>query len=251
MVTSDDELNDLIWDTDYPLEPMRSVEDTELEIEFLRETLGFDADTSFLDVACGNGRHARALSEERCRVVAVDRSRKALRDGITLSDSRRKRLRWVCADMRDLPFVAAFDVALCLFASFGYYDDEDNERSLRSMLRALVPGGRLVLETWNPLSMSALDGFRNWWTTPDAIYLAGAEFDAQEYVIHDAREVIHRKTGKSRTWARAVRLYSTPELVRIARDAGAELVEAFGGYDGNAPDAASPSVITIWERVDR
>jgi SAM-dependent methyltransferase len=152
--------------------------------------------------------------------------------------------------MRELPFVASFDVALCLFMSFGYYDDEDNERTFRSMVRSLVPGGKLVLETWNPLTLVMMNGAKNWWSSSEGIYLAQVEFDALNYVIRDMREVIARTTGKSRTWVRSVRLYTPPELVRIARASGAELIESFGDYDFLPFEPTSPSLITIWRRAD-
>src|ERR1017187_3584219 len=47
-------------------------EKTKLEIQFVRERLGIDKNTSLLDLACGHGRHANALAKESHRIVGLD-----------------------------------------------------------------------------------------------------------------------------------------------------------------------------------
>ena len=52
------------------------------------------------------------------------------------------------ADMRALPFEAEFDAAINVYTAFGYFADEaDDLETLRRVRRALVPGGRFLLET--------------------------------------------------------------------------------------------------------
>ena len=49
--------------------------------------------------------------------------------------------------MRQLPWRAEFDAALCAGNSFGYFDDEGNRAFLQAVAGALKPGGRFLLES--------------------------------------------------------------------------------------------------------
>jgi SAM-dependent methyltransferase len=55
------------------------------------------------------------------------------------------------SDMREIPFFEQFEAVVSLFTSFGYFDDRtDDEKVLEGAARALVPGGRLLLDLPNP-----------------------------------------------------------------------------------------------------
>lgn len=48
--------------------------------------------------------------------------------------------------MRAIPWADRFDVVVCWFTSFGYFDDDENRSVLAGVHRSLRPGGRLLLE---------------------------------------------------------------------------------------------------------
>jgi SAM-dependent methyltransferase len=102
-----------------------------------------------LDLACGPGRYAIPLAQAGYVVTAVDRTP-------FLLDSARQRatrlganIEWVEQDMREFVRPAAFDLALNVFTSFGYFDDEaENRRVLENVYASLKPGGPLCSITW-------------------------------------------------------------------------------------------------------
>lgn len=52
--------------------------------------------------------------------------------------------------MRDLDQLQeTFDGIICMWQSFGYYDDATNMRTLRDCARLLRPAGRLILDIYN------------------------------------------------------------------------------------------------------
>jgi SAM-dependent methyltransferase len=56
-------------------------------------------------------------------------------------------VRFEAGDMRDLSAHAgAFDVVLCLWQSFGSFDEATNRAVLAGMAACLRPGGRLILD---------------------------------------------------------------------------------------------------------
>src|SRR2546421_15037 len=56
-------------------------------------------------------------------------------------------VRWVHGDMREIPFAAEFDAVLNLFTAFGYLEtDEEDQKVLAGVQKALKPGGRFLME---------------------------------------------------------------------------------------------------------
>jgi SAM-dependent methyltransferase len=110
-------------------------------------TLTEVSDGNVLDLACGPGRYAIPLAQAGYVVTGVDRTR-------FLLDSARQRatrlganVEWVEQDMREFVRPAAFDLALNVFTSFGYFDDAaENRRVLENVYASLKPGGAFVFD---------------------------------------------------------------------------------------------------------
>ncbi len=120
-----------------------------MEVDFIVNRLALEAPCRILDVACGHGRHANALAALGHRVTGTDISRGFLDQARADAAARQLQVDYREQDMRQLQDVAAFDVTLCLFTAFGYFDDAGNAAVLQAMARALVPGGRLLLDIIN------------------------------------------------------------------------------------------------------
>lgn len=101
---------------------------------------------TILDVACGTGRHAKALAETHAFAV----------DGLDLDPvlvgiarGRNPTGEFVCADMTAFDLGRRYDAVLCLFSSIGYVRTLANLRNaLRCFRSHLRPGGVLILEPW-------------------------------------------------------------------------------------------------------
>src|SRR5215207_315011 len=124
--------------------------------------------SAVLDLACGVGRHALELAGRGYRVTAVDRTRSYLDAAGERAAAGGLDVEFVHSDMRRFVRPAAFDAAVCLWASFEYFDDPaDDRRVLANLLRSLKPGGSLVLDmngkevfarTFTPRSWYEQDG---------------------------------------------------------------------------------------------
>ncbi len=94
-----------------------------------------------VDLASGSGRNALHLAERGLRVLAIDRSWQALKQGRELAGRRNLNLAWLQADLEKFAFPQeAFDVIVCF-----YYRDPRLYPQLRQSLR---PGGLLFYETF-------------------------------------------------------------------------------------------------------
>jgi SAM-dependent methyltransferase len=101
---------------------------------------------SVLDVACGTGRHLRALQDRFDDLSGVDASESML----TIAAQRlgpQVPLRVV--DFTSFDLGRTFDLVTCLFSSVGHVDDgAELDAAMRSMARHVAPGGLLFVEPW-------------------------------------------------------------------------------------------------------
>jgi SAM-dependent methyltransferase len=99
---------------------------------------------TWLDVACGTGRHLELL-RDRYDVTGVDLSRPMLR----LARRRLPGVPLVVGDMRSFDLGERFDVVTCLFSAIGYLRTQvDLRRAFRTFARHLVPGGVVIVSPW-------------------------------------------------------------------------------------------------------
>lgn len=102
-----------------------------------------------LDLGCGPGRHSLPLAAAGCAVTAVDRSAGLLADLRQRASAAglEGAIEVVEADMREFQREQAFDLALLMWTSFGYFDDEaDHDRVLENVYKSLTEGGCLILD---------------------------------------------------------------------------------------------------------
>ena len=100
-----------------------------------------------LDLACGPGRHSIELARRGYRVTGVDRTSSYVEHARRRATEAGLDIEFVAEDMRSFSRPEAFDMAINLFSSFGYFDDEaDHRRVMENVHASLKPGGRLVLE---------------------------------------------------------------------------------------------------------
>ncbi|MEE8142362.1 MAG: class I SAM-dependent methyltransferase, partial [Planctomycetota bacterium] len=114
------------------------------EVEFALRVLELNPGDRVLDLCCGAGRHLGPLREQGLKAVGLDRSR-ALLDEAARQLGAKTAL--ILGDMRHLPLGQVFTALLSFFTSFGYFfQEKQNQQVIREMARALLPGGRLLLD---------------------------------------------------------------------------------------------------------
>jgi len=131
-----------------------------------------------LDLACGKGRHTRALLDAGYRVVAADISRVAL-SALRATTAREQPLMLIQLDVEAWPFVeASFD----LIVQIDFLD----RAALALIKRAVKPGGLLLIDTFaGPPSPGRPGPQRSAWRL-DHGELAERFADWEVLHIHDA-----------------------------------------------------------------
>ncbi len=104
-------------------------------------------DSLMLDLACGEGRHARHLASLGFDVTGLDLSTRNIELAKTWEHEK---LHFYQHDMRKPFRINYFDYIFNFFTSFGYFDDSsDNLQALKAIALGLKPGATLVLDYLN------------------------------------------------------------------------------------------------------
>ncbi len=138
-----------IFDERYPelFGPLEG--NAENEVDEIIDLLALQPGSAVEDLGCGRGRHAIPLARRGFAVTGVDLSEKML--GIARTRARKEgvAVEWVREDMRVFRRPGTFDLCLSLFTSFGYFNDEENQKVLDNVGMSLKEGGILLLDLRN------------------------------------------------------------------------------------------------------
>ena len=225
----------------------RSAEDeerTRAQVDFVIERLGLEPGARILDLACGHGRHAIELARRGLRVTGLDISEPSLEIARERAATQDVDLELVAGDMRELPWEDEFDAVLNLWTAFGYFADEaEDARVLAAVGRALRPGGSLLLDTlnvlrlartWQPHGWQELDDGRLMIEDRAYDHLAGRSTAVWTVIGPDGSRSAHRHS---------LRAYTLPELRVLLEAAGLDVVDAWGGWEGEPFDWEAPRLI--------
>ena len=103
--------------------------------------------STMLDVACGKGRHSKALAEMGFDVTGIDLSFSSINEAKEFEDEK---LHFFQHDMR-LPFwINYFDYAFNFFTSFGYFKTRrEHDNAIRTIAQSIKENGVLVIDFLN------------------------------------------------------------------------------------------------------
>ena len=194
---------------------------------------------SVLDLACGAGRHSRLLCD-RWWTVGLDLSPALLRVARRESPDAP----YVRADMRELPFASeSFDLAVNLFTSFGYFDDDrEHAQVLKCVGRVTRRGGTFVLDFLNP------EEVRRNLVARDERVVGGAIVEQFRRISTDRKYVEKTIRVRGKEYLERVRLLSAFELEGMLAAAGFDVVDRAGDYTGAAWTEESPRTILFSRR---
>lgn len=202
---------------------------TAREVDFLERVLPA-APATVLDVPCGYGRHARALAVRGYRVTGVEReppvAAAARADGVEVHELDLRRL-------EDLP--GRFDAVICMWASFGWYDDETNAAVFTAM--AGKSAHTLVLDVYDPSFFRDHQGISDNRGVRDEKRVEGNRMLTSLDYPDGTRDEYE--------W----RLYEPEELAPLGRLAGMRLDLACGDFSESSPPGVAARTQLIFERA--
>jgi len=198
-----------------------------------------------LDLCCGPGRFSVAMAKRGFKVTGVDRTTFLLDKAKSHASNSGTEVEFVQCDMRDFMRPEAFDLALSMFTSFGYFDDKGEDlRVLRNIHTSLVDGGRLVLDVMGKERIAKIFLKTVCDTLEDGSMLL------QKHEIFDdwtriRNEWIVIRDGKTRSFKFHHTVYSGEELRSLLFRAGFREVKLYGDYDGSVYGVDARRLVAI------
>jgi SAM-dependent methyltransferase len=202
-----------------------------------------------LDLCCGPGRHSIALAQRGFSVTGVDRTKYLLNK----ARARARRLgvivEWVLQDMRNFVRPNAYDLALSMFTSFGYFETRsEDKRVLGNIFASLRPGGVLVMDIHGKemVARNFQPSFSN--TLPDGSMFVEDREIAEAWSRSLNTCTVIRK-GRVKQFHLSLNLYSGQELKDALTHAGFTDVNLYGSLDGTPYGLKAGRLIAVGRKA--
>ena len=219
----------------------RDEEEARKLIELILQYVQLDKKAKILDLCCGQGRHAYILSQKGFEVYGIDLSRTLLQVA-KYKNNRNDNTFFIQADMRSLPSVNSFDLLLNLFTSFGYFEEDiENKTVFREFHQVLKPGGNFVFDYFHtPYLLAHLERHHS--------EKIGDLIVEQERFIEGSRvqKIIRlNRGGKKSTFYESVKMYEKDKILEMMNETNLSVRHIFGDYAGSPLRDTSERIIII------
>ena len=204
-----------------------------------------------LDLCCGPGRCSVALARKGFVVTGVDRTRFLLDKARVRARAAKVKVEWIEADMRDFVRPDAFNLALSMFTSFGYFDEKTQDIDvLRNVFASLRASGVFVIDVMGKERIAKILQP----TTSDV--QADGTILVQRHEVFDSwtrirSEWILLRKGRARSFKFHHTLYSGQELKDRLEQVGFADVRLYGALAGDEYGPGAQRLIAVARKVGR
>lgn len=216
----------------YFYEETLRMEQTPLQVDRIVAELGLAPPARVLDLGCGHGRHAIEFARRGYTVIGIDLMEGFIARARLDAMMANVDAHFECADLRGFDRRNEADAVLCLFDSFGFHRDDENERVIENLARALRIGGGFCLDLRNrdwivrnllPVTVLERDG---------DLMIDRHAIDSRSGRLIDRRVIVRH--GVTREAPFSVRLYTFSELSALLERHGLDTQSVYGDWSGSA-----------------
>ena len=213
----------------------RNSKDAKEQVQLILATLHPEKDQRILDLACGEGRHCVLFHNKGYRIVGMDLSDELIKSGKT----KHPDIELHKGDMRQIK--GTYDIILSLFTSFGYFDkDDDNKTVIQSIAHALHPNGLFWIDFLNPGYIK-----KNLVPGNEIILEDGTKVSEKRYIKENSiiKEIHFEGPISVSTYQERVKLYTKEDIEQMMRQSGIIPLDSFGDYKGSSWSPVSSRTI--------
>jgi len=199
-------------------------------VDLIEKHVNLEAQSSVLDMACGAGRHAIAFANKGFKVTAVDLSQRLIKEARKNTLDAGVNINFVLSDILEYETNLQFDLAVNLFTSIGYFEnDDENYAVIKKAYSLLKKDGYFVLDYFNKEFL-----IKN--LVPTTIISENGSKITQNRSISGNRivkKISIEKNGSIDEFYESVRLYSFEEMSRMLIQTGFNIKKEIGDFYGN------------------
>ncbi len=197
-----------------------------------------------LDLCCGVGRHSLELARRGFGVTGVDRNTEYLKEAKQRAKAEGLPVGFVRSDMREFCRPGAFDGAINMFTSFGYFQDRrDDQKVAQNLYRSLGPKGILLIETMGKEVLARIFRPRDWYEQSGYLVLEERKV-SPDWSRIESRWILIKGTRRQE-FTISLRLYSACELRDLLKGVGFRRVEIYGGLSGMPYDHQANRLVIV------
>jgi len=237
--------DDAFWETWGPMMfSERRLSNTPADVDSILSLLGVESGAQILDLCCGPGRHSLELARRGFQVTGVDRTKAYLDRATEQAREEGLDVEFVQEDMRTFCRPDAFDAAINMFTSFGYFEDPEDDRwVVTNVCRSLKAGGVLLMDMHGKETLARIFQPRVW-DEQDGVLLLQERHVTDNWSWMENRWIV--LSGDKRTeFLFSHRLYSATEIVSLLTGRGFASADVYGSLDGSPYDHTARRLVAV------
>lgn len=224
-------------------------ENSYFEVKKIVKLLNIKKGSYVLDSCCGPGRSSVEFARAGMKVYGVDLNPQYLDAAKQTAIDFELDMDFELKDVLEFSKENTFDLAVNLYTSFGYFeDDKDDLVYLKNLHKSLKPGGKLLIDTIGK-ELLMKDFKEDEWFEEDGKIIC-LEYE----VIDDFRRLVNRwiiidEEGKKIDYKFSHRIFSAYEVKELLTQAGFAKVDVYGNLDGDKYDHKASRQIIVGEKA--
>lgn len=220
--------------------------DEEEALQFIGNLIGYlrpEKGSRMVDIACGKGRHSKAMADMGFDVTGIDLSMASIEEA---KKEENEQLHFFQHDMR-LPFwINYFDYAFNFFTSFGYFRTRrEHDNAIRTIAGSLKKEGIFVIDYLNVhYSEDRLEKFFT--TTMEGVTFHITKWQDEEHFFKQIQVTDATNATPKHLYTERVAKFSLGDFTDMLSYQGMQVQEVFGDYQlGRYDIRQSPRMIIV------
>jgi len=215
------------------------------DIDLLLNLLQLEPPADVLDLCCGPGRYTLELARRGFQMTGVDLTEKFITDAAQHAKVDGLNAEFIHEDMREFRRERAFDIVLNLFTSFGYFEDQTDDRKvLDNICQSLKPGGRLVMEMMGKEVLARIYRRRDWTEKDNGVLFLEERNATRDWTWMQNRWIIIDGTTRH-DFSIGHRVYSAAELALAIQESGFKEITIYGSLAGIPYDHEAKRLVAV------
>ncbi len=226
---------------------LNTPEQTQKEADFIEDVLDLKPLARILDVPCGEGRLTIELASRGYKMCGVDINKNFLKIAEKNANKQGLDITWRQGDMRKIPWKNEFDAVICMWASFGYFNEKGNLKFIKAVSCSLRKKGFFLLDT--PVAETLYPKYKS----RSRFKIAGVGALVNRFFDHktgrNEEDFKFIQKCKKTKYHSSIRIYTYREVVNLLKQSKFGYFDAFGSLSKDAFQFGARRLLILARRI--